>query len=174
MPSAIRQSVSLWAGETPGGTLSWTPVISVAPSISRGRAACATLRTEGLSPEFLPLDVGEDESVGACATAVARRNRGVDVLISNALPGHLRRLDRRPISDVGHWAPAIGAGLIGGRSVSNRSMTAFAASSAWRPCARTSAAFACTTSSKAFESHSAARVFPAISDQAMTAWACWT
>jgi NAD(P)-dependent dehydrogenase (short-subunit alcohol dehydrogenase family) len=54
------------------------------------------LRTEGLAPQFLPLDVGEDESVDACAATVAQRHGGVDVLISNA---GARISPDRPLSD---------------------------------------------------------------------------
>ncbi len=50
----------------------------------RGRTACRMFQTEGLSPDFLTLDVGEDESVRACALAVAELHGGVDVLVSNA------------------------------------------------------------------------------------------
>lgn len=50
----------------------------------KGAAACAQLRDQGLTPEFLPLDVTQPDSVAACAGVLAQRHGGVDILISNA------------------------------------------------------------------------------------------
>lgn len=50
----------------------------------RGRAACNTLRGEGLRPELMVIDVGDDGSVQASADTLRARHGGVDVVISNA------------------------------------------------------------------------------------------
>jgi carbonyl reductase 1 len=50
----------------------------------KGAAACARLRDQGLTAEFLPLDVTRPDSVAACESVLAERHGGVDILISNA------------------------------------------------------------------------------------------
>jgi NAD(P)-dependent dehydrogenase (short-subunit alcohol dehydrogenase family) len=50
----------------------------------RGRAACDLLRGEGLRPELMAIDVGDDGSVRAAADTLGALHGGIDVVISNA------------------------------------------------------------------------------------------
>ncbi|MCE9578675.1 MAG: SDR family NAD(P)-dependent oxidoreductase [Deltaproteobacteria bacterium] len=51
---------------------------------ARGAAAVEALRTEGLAPELLVVDVTDDASVAAAAALIRARHGGIDVVISNA------------------------------------------------------------------------------------------
>lgn len=59
-------------------------VYLTARSPEKGEAACASLRQEGLTPEFLELDVNDAESVNRAAATVRGRHGGLDIVISNA------------------------------------------------------------------------------------------
>lgn len=50
----------------------------------RGRAACDLLRGEGLRPEIMAIDVGDDGSVQAAADSLWARHGGIDIVVSNA------------------------------------------------------------------------------------------
>lgn len=62
-----------------GGTVYLT-----ARNAERGQEACALLKSEGLSPQFLPLDVTDSASVQAAADTVRSRHGGIDIVIQNA------------------------------------------------------------------------------------------
>ncbi|MDP2331616.1 MAG: SDR family NAD(P)-dependent oxidoreductase [Reyranella sp.] len=51
---------------------------------ARGGVARDLLRSEGLRPELMAIDVGEDASVQAAADAVRARHGGIDIVVSNA------------------------------------------------------------------------------------------
>lgn len=57
---------------------------SLARNKERGQEAVQQLQGEGLSPEFLPLDVDNEESIQAAKEEVQRKYGRIDVLINNA------------------------------------------------------------------------------------------
>ena len=57
---------------------------SLARNKERGQEAVQQLQGEGLSPEFLPLDVDNEESIQAAREEVQRKYGHIDVLINNA------------------------------------------------------------------------------------------
>lgn len=59
-------------------------VYLTARSDARGQAACELLRSEGLQPTFLTMDVADDDSVQAAAKAIRERHGGIDIVVSNA------------------------------------------------------------------------------------------
>ena len=50
----------------------------------RGQEAVQQLQGEGLSPEFLPLDVDSEKSIQAAREEVQRKYGRIDVLVNNA------------------------------------------------------------------------------------------
>ncbi len=62
-----------------GGTVYLT-----ARNAERGVESCALLQGEKLRPQFLQMDVTDDASVGAAASAIRTRHGGIDIVIQNA------------------------------------------------------------------------------------------
>ena len=59
-------------------------VYLAARDTGRGEAACALLRREGLTPEFIQLDVTDASSVSEAAGKIDARHGGIDIVIQNA------------------------------------------------------------------------------------------
>ena len=59
-------------------------VILTARNAEAGEDAAAGLRAEGLDVTFYSMDVADEASVAACATALAKADIHVDILINNA------------------------------------------------------------------------------------------
>ena len=57
---------------------------SLACNKERGQEAVQQLQGEGLSPEFLPQDVDNEENIQAAREEVQRKYGRIDVLINNA------------------------------------------------------------------------------------------
>ena len=59
-------------------------VYLAARDTGRGEAACALLQREGLTPEFIQLDVTDAASVSEAAGKIDARHGGIDIVIQNA------------------------------------------------------------------------------------------
>ena len=59
-------------------------VYLAARDTDRGEAACALLQREGLTPDFVQLDVTDAASVAAAADQIRARHGGIDIVIQNA------------------------------------------------------------------------------------------
>lgn len=100
-----RETVRRLAG------LGWQ-VFLAARDTTRGMAAAAELVGDGLSVEFVPLDVTSDESVTAAAGTVKARAGRLDVLVNNAgiggtnsAPADTPAFDLREVFEVNVFGP---------------------------------------------------------------------
>lgn len=59
-------------------------VYLAARDTDRGEAACALLQREGLTPDFVQLDVTDAASVATAADTICARHGGIDIVIQNA------------------------------------------------------------------------------------------
>lgn len=59
-------------------------VYLAARDTDRGEAACALLQREGLTPDFVQLDVTDAASVAMAADKIRARHGGIDIVIQNA------------------------------------------------------------------------------------------
>lgn len=59
-------------------------VYLAARDTDRGEAACALLQREGLTPDFIQLDVTDAASVATAADKIRARHGGIDIVIQNA------------------------------------------------------------------------------------------
>ena len=59
-------------------------VYLAARDTDRGEAACALLQREGLTPDFIQLDITDAASVAAAADRIRARHGGIDIVIQNA------------------------------------------------------------------------------------------
>lgn len=59
-------------------------VYLAARNAQRGHEACALLRSEGLKPDFIDMDIASSASVTAAAEAVRSRHGGIDIVVQNA------------------------------------------------------------------------------------------
>ncbi len=97
----------------------------------RGRAAADELTAEGLTVEFVPLDVTDASSVAAAAEAVAARTGAVDALVNNA-GGNFDFLHPVLGSDLDHVQEIVDANCIGAWRVTNAFLPLVRASAAGR------------------------------------------
>ncbi len=59
-------------------------VFLTAREVNKGTSACQTLQREGLSVEFLPLDVSEAASIDRLASTLSNQVDHLDILVNNA------------------------------------------------------------------------------------------
>lgn len=94
MPDAV-QKVALVTGANQGlglalvrglrRTLGEESVVYLAArDADRGEAACSLLQREGLTPDFIQLDITDAASVATAAGTIRARHGGIDIVIQNA------------------------------------------------------------------------------------------
>ncbi|HKY68953.1 MAG TPA: SDR family NAD(P)-dependent oxidoreductase, partial [Acidimicrobiales bacterium] len=88
----------------------WTVLLG-ARDAERGRAAAADLAAGSADVRFVPLDVTDDDSVGAAADEVARTVGHLDVLVNNA--GIIGPLVEPTATTPADFLAAFGVNLLG-------------------------------------------------------------